>query len=722
MSLRAYKATDKVMTLARKVLGLRLRVTGTENLVDRPTLFVANHFTRIETFLIPYVIFHAAERQVRSLGTHSLFKGPFGRYFRALGAMSTRAPHRNRTIVSELITGVHDWVIYPEGGLIKNKKTIQRGRLRLDHPDRHGPPHTGAAMLALKAEMAKRRYQMACAEEDLQRIEFYEETYGLQGPDQVGRDGIAISPVTLTFYPMRASRNLVNRLAKFLVHDLDPRLDEELTVEGSILLKGTEICVHFGEPIEVSDYLGGVASVARRVVGAFSEASHGDLFLRQHARKLTAAFVRAIYRNTAVTFDHLFCSGLRRLDRDRVPVEDFHRALYLAATELVEADELRLHPSVTDGIEALVTGTPFGPLESVVRLATRQKILERTDGHYVIDREALEAGHAFHTIRLKNMVQVIANELEPLAEAVETLDRHVNRPVAELRQRTARVLTRGDRWMYRRDYEAARDPRPLRPRELGEPFLLEGEAGAPGVVLVHGYLAAPEQIRPLANYLHQRGCHVYGVRLKGHGTAPQQLTEVTYRDWIESLLRGEAALRQSCESIIVGGFSLGGTLALILAAGRQDRADGVFAINAPFILRDRRASFVPAVLRWKGALRFLGLADGHYRMPNHSENPEINYETDYLQGVHELRRANDTCIRRLGEVKAQALLVQSDADPVVAPAGARKALERLGSARKKLVELPFDRHVVVRGDGSRALFETVWRFIERVHAAEKPRA
>ena len=170
MSLRAYKVTDVVLTALRRAIGLKLRTTGVENLRNRPTLFLANHFTRIETFVIPYVIFQSTHRQVRSLGTHSVFKGLFGKYFRAVGGMSTRDPRRNRTIVSELITGAADWVIYPEGGLIKNKKTVQKGRLRLEHPDRKGPPHTGAAIMALKAEMAKRRYLEACPGEHTGQI------------------------------------------------------------------------------------------------------------------------------------------------------------------------------------------------------------------------------------------------------------------------------------------------------------------------------------------------------------------------------------------------------------------------------------------------------------------------------------------------------------------------------------------------------------------------
>ena len=51
MGLKTYKATLMAMTAAQKLLGFKLRVSGTESLPDRPTMYVSNHFTRIETFL-----------------------------------------------------------------------------------------------------------------------------------------------------------------------------------------------------------------------------------------------------------------------------------------------------------------------------------------------------------------------------------------------------------------------------------------------------------------------------------------------------------------------------------------------------------------------------------------------------------------------------------------------------------------------------------------------
>ena len=721
MGLKAYKVSGKLMGLLTCALGIRIRVTGTENLVCRPTLFAPNHFTRVETLLVPYIIYKYAGRQVRSLGTHSVFKGIFGRYFEAVGGMSTRHPRRNRTIVRELMTCRSDWVIYPEGGLIKNKKTIHRGRYQLDHPERRGPPHTGAAMLALKAEIGKRRYLEACQEDDLHRTEFYEAAYGLRGPQSICTQGIVMVPVTLTFYPMRPSRNLANRIARLLVRDIDPRIDEELTVEGSILLKGSEICIHFGEPIEVADYLGKVVAVARKVAGIFNEERGAELFLRKQARRLTDACMHDVYSNIEVSFDHLFSYGLRVFDGDRIQIDDLRAAMYLTARELAGNDRVRLHPTMRDGITSLVTGDPFPPWETVIELAMREKVVRADRDHFVIDRQRLEEKHGFHTIRLHKMMQVLANEVEPVRPAVDAVRRNVNLSTAQLRKRTAAALRDHEAEVFQRDYAEAFDPEESKDKNFGEPFLLEAKNARAGVVLSHGYLASPEQVRPLAEYIYSRGYSVYALRLHGHGTAPDQMTGVSWHDWLEDFSRAMALLRHQCNTVVAGGFSLGGTLALLLASRQADMVAGVFGINAPGKLRDRRVRLVGPIVRFNGLMRRLGLSGDYFSISNEgTESPDINYGVDYLRGIRELRRAMKACYRGLGDVRAPALLLQGDRDPLVDPDGGRMLLQRLGSEDKLLSTMPFDRHVVIRGEGSEDVFAAIGRFLDRVTALERP--
>ena len=85
MGLRTYLATGVVLRALEGVLGINLRASGVENLVDRPTLFVVNHFTRFETVIVPYVTYKYTRRQIRSLADDTLFKGMFGKYLQKCG-------------------------------------------------------------------------------------------------------------------------------------------------------------------------------------------------------------------------------------------------------------------------------------------------------------------------------------------------------------------------------------------------------------------------------------------------------------------------------------------------------------------------------------------------------------------------------------------------------------------------------------------------------------
>ena len=718
MGLKTYKATELWLNAAKKLLGFQLRVSGAENIPDRPTMFVSNHFTRIETFLTPYALFLHTRRQVRTLGMHRLFHGLIGRYFELLGGMSTREPHRNRTIIHELMTGTDDWLIYPEGGLVKNKKMIKKGKLLLERPRRHGPPHSGAAMLALKAEIGKRRYLRACERNDAERMKYYQKRYRLRSPDDICTDGIVIVPINLTFYPLRPGRNLINRLVRRFSPNLDPRVEEELLVEGKILMSGCEIIIHFGDPIEVSDYLDRPTMYARRLVGMFSEMRGNNLALSHQARRLTGDSMRSVYGDTEVNLDHLFCRSLYALPETEVDIEEFHRSLYLAAMELAQRDDLRVHPSFRNGISSLVAGGAYWPLDSVVKMAEEAGIVRRANGKYLINQAALHHKHDFHQIRLKNTVRVIANEIEPNRRAISVIEKVVRLSPTKRRELVAKVLLESDLRRYEEEYEAWADVNIVRSRELGEPFYLRSKENRIGVVLVHGYLGCPEQIRPLADYLHERGMNVYGVRLAAHGTSPRQLPYVTWMDWMDSVRRGYATVRQHCDKVVMAGFSFGGVLALLMAARHGDAIDAVVSINAPFRLQDYRARFVPAILGFNSILSLFGLAEKHRRRPNDTGSPGINYDQHYLEAVSEIRRAVKSCRRKLDRIEAPVLVIQSENDPLVAPDGGRTLLASLQSAEKVLLEMPFDRHMIVRGPGSELVFDKVNSFIERTLNAD----
>ena len=134
-----------------------------------------------------------------------------------------------------------------------------------------------------------------------------------------------------------------------------------------------------------------------------------------------------------------------------------------------------------------------------------------------------------------------------------------------------------------------------------------------------------------------------------------------------------------------------------------------------------RVPLVGPIVRFNGLMRRLGLSRNYYSISNQgTESPDINYGVDYLRGVRELRRAMKACYRGLGDVRAPALLLQGDNDPLVDPDGGRMLLERIGSQDKLLSTMPFERHLVIRGEGSEDVFAAVGRFLDRVTAPQQP--
>lgn len=710
----AYKVTAVALTLATKLLGVKMRVTGAEHLGTGPTLFVVNHFTRLETFLVPYIIYQLSPTLVRSLSTDSVFRGVFRWYWRACGVVSVRDPKRNRMIVCDLMTGTYNWIIYPEGGLIKTKRTVRKNRLYIDRPDRAGPPHTGAALLALRAEMSKHRFLDACAKGDDRRLDYYQRKYGLTDPGDVSDSEISIVPVTITYHGLRPGRNLVHRLARIFKRDLDPRLEEELLVEGRVALGNAEMNVHFAAPIGVREYLDAPTRLVRNLIGRFSESLRNDLLVRKQARRLTESAMRSLYQNVELHFEHIFCYGLRALRSGSISSRDFHKALYLAVLDLRTREDVRLHPSLTNGVTALLSGEPFDPLQSIVSRAEDEGVLTVRDGQYIIHHDLLEEQHEFHTVRLKRMTQVIANEVEPIRPVAKLISRVVNLPPDRLSRRVVEAIRDHDQLAFARDYDLWREDGVSKSVDLGKPFFLPARDRSVGVILSHGYMACPAEVRPLAEYLHANGCSVYGVRLDGHGTAPQEVVNVSWRDWLDSYIRGVEMLRQHCRYVVAGGFSLGGILALLAAAKFPDQIDAVATINAPLILRDRRAALVPAILRWNQLARRIGLLQGPSTTTHITESPDLNYPVIVLAGVRELRRAVRQCKARLGEITAPTLIIQSPDDPVVARASGQVIHRRIQSTSKRLVELPFNRHVIIRGNGSEVVFAEMTEFIREL--------
>jgi len=154
------KMTGAAINAIIKTTNASIRTHGEENIPDGPVLYVINHFTRMETFFLPYVLNKVKGQVVLSLAHESFFGGGFGRYLNKIGAISTGDTDRFKTMSGALLTGEMACLIYPEGQMIKDKKIVEKGKFMIYNTGIRRPPHTGAALLALRSEFfrAKLRY------------------------------------------------------------------------------------------------------------------------------------------------------------------------------------------------------------------------------------------------------------------------------------------------------------------------------------------------------------------------------------------------------------------------------------------------------------------------------------------------------------------------------------------------------------------------------------
>jgi carboxylesterase len=92
------------------------------------------------------------------------------------------------------------------------------------------------------------------------------------------------------------------------------------------------------------------------------------------------------------------------------------------------------------------------------------------------------------------------------------------------------------------------------------------DGGKVGAILYHGFTGTPRDLAALGEALQRRGLSVRIPRLPGHGTNGGDFLGSGWHDWLRSAADAYADLRASCRRIHLVGFSMGGSIAVILAS------------------------------------------------------------------------------------------------------------------------------------------------------------
>ena len=716
----AYKTARYAIKAFSDLTRANIRIYGEKEIPRGSVLFAVNHFTRMETFFIPYYIHRLTGQTIWALAADELFAGGLKNLLDHLGAVSTKNPDRDRLMVKSLLTGEASWVIFPEGRMVKTKKVYdstgkQKGRFLIAAPDGAHPPHSGTASLALRTQFYRERYRRMrkTHPEEAARIL---RMFDIDDPAPVLNHETWIVPVNLTYYPIRARENLFSRMAGRFAGDLSERMIEEIMTEGTMLLAGVDVDMRFGTPIRVAPYLKSKAiqaDVASPHPINFDDTLSSVSMMRKTAVKIMERYMSTIYALTTVNHDHLFASILKFFPSKKISRQEFKQRIFLAASLCFECMDFYRHDSLTRNQIHLLTDDRFYKIANFVELAIAKGVIRAENNDFIINPDFCEISD-FHCARLDNPLAVVANEIEPLLKLQENLRQIARDHPLRIKYRIKQALIQKARFDFEKAYHRFAVEGESRPKSVGAPFLVRGKEKDVGVVLIHGYMAAPLEVRALAEYLGNQGFRTYAPRLKGHGTAPEDLAAATYMEWVESVEEAFVIMDEICQKVVVGGFSTGAGLALDLAT-RVDRLAGVFAISPPFKLQDFSARFVPAVNFWNKLMNKLNVETAKKEfVENQPENPHINYFRNPISGILELDRLMDQIETKLPNIRVPALIIQSLGDPVVNSSGSFKIFKQLGAKDKEYLMVNYERHGIINGKGSERIFRMVGDFLLRL--------
>ena len=138
----AYLLTGLAIQTVSNLSKARINLHGRENIPHGSIIYVINHFTRMETLILPCNIFRITGVPTWSLADGGLFQGGLGSYLEKIGVVSTDDPDRDLLIVKTLLTREADWIIYPEGRMVKNKKIFTKGQFLVSYAGKQHKPHT----------------------------------------------------------------------------------------------------------------------------------------------------------------------------------------------------------------------------------------------------------------------------------------------------------------------------------------------------------------------------------------------------------------------------------------------------------------------------------------------------------------------------------------------------------------------------------------------------
>ena len=690
-----------VLSLLEKILNANIEVKGIENIPkNNPIMFVANHFTRIEAMLVPYTLYNLTNKKVGVIADDSLFKSYFGNFLKNLGAMKKSEINRNEHIIGDLITSCKNWMIFPEGIMVKAKDITKIDNIfcvKIDETCQR--VYTGAAVFALSSEFFREKY----FERKLENYDEFSEKYFINDCSEITPNETMIVPINISYSKLRNGRNFLVDMAEKLLEDIGDNFKEEIEIEGNLILN-SKIIIRILEPI----------STKKLLEPLYSKGSLQEEILNSLRYDVTHDFMNKIYESLTISFDHIFTLILFLFPKEEIELEYFKRLIYIVFSKIKEKN-LPYDESINKDLIYLISYEKFEAFDDILKVAIKDNILQIHEIHcdrYLINKEVLANSFTHHTIRLKNILRVILNEILAQDDIVNMVKDLLLKKEFENNIELAEILKFEEKEEFEKSYEKFKDNKDIKAKDIGTTNYFENINSNSCVIVVHGFSSAPKEMQNLALFLNENNFNVITPRLSGHGTVPEDLKTKTWQDWYKSVSRSITIASLQYKKVYIVGFSTGGLLALLSTKKQYKEFVSLVCINAALHLNDLRIkTLLPAISFWNDIVKVFN--ENKYAkeyIDNFPENPQINYNKHYVSSIEQLSLLMDKIKKNLHKIKKPILIIQGKDDPVVNPSSAHEIYEKIESRFKKLKMINSSKHVIVN-ENTDGLYDYILSFI-----------
>lgn len=226
--------------------------------------------------------------------------------------------------------------------------------------------------------------------------------------------------------------------------------------------------------------------------------------------------------------------------------------------------------------------------------------------------------------------------------------------------------------------------------------------GASALIL-HGFTGNLETVRRLVPVCEERSLPYTMPLMRGHGTRPEDLLGVTWRDWYEDAEKVLIDLTRDGTPAVVMGLSMGGLVALDLAGRHPDRVCGVVSIAAALELASPLLVLLPLLARvkvwWHGK-------------PEAGRDVPAAYERFPLTTLQSLIAYERFMRGRLDRIRAPILIVQSWADTTVKPRSAHTIYNGVSSCDTELARFERSAHDMLLGEERDEVAARIGRWLD----------